>query len=185
MTDIITDERLAEIRAGLMGTTPGPWVMEVETSEHVDESEEDRQPEVYVCSSDTCCDYTVVATMGRAEAIRHDRKSRDASHIARLDPQTVAALLARLDKAEEGWQDISTAPRDGTPVDLWARCYDFVSRDSDERRIYGEFRVPGAIWFSGEWSNEDGNSLDLDGWSDLTFTHWRPVPAPPPIPKEG
>lgn len=102
MTDVspITDERLAEIRAGLVGCTPGPWMLEIETSEHVDESEEDRQPEVYVCSSDTCCDYTVVATMGRAEAIRHDRKSRDASHIARLDPQTVSALLARLDKAE-------------------------------------------------------------------------------------
>ena len=100
MTDPISDERLAEISAGLVGCTPGPWMLEIETSEHVDESEEDRQPEVYVCSSDTCCDCTVVATMGRAEAIGHDRKSRDASHIARLDPQTVAALLSRLDKAE-------------------------------------------------------------------------------------
>lgn len=103
MTDIISDARLAEIRAGLKGCTPGPWMLEIETSEHVDESEDDRQPEVYVCSPDTCCDYTVVATMGRAEAIRHDRKSRDASHIARLDPQTVLSLLSRLDKAEAGW----------------------------------------------------------------------------------
>lgn len=126
-TEPISDERLAEIRAGLVGCTPGPWMLEIETSEHVDESEEDRQPEVYVCSSDTCCDYTVVATMGRAEAISHDRKSRDASHIARLDPQTVAAILSRLDKAEAGWQP-TKAPdaivRDGFASKIeWIRAY--------------------------------------------------------------
>lgn len=101
----MTDAEIAELRAGLEHCTPGPWVLEIETSEHVDESDEDRQPEVYVCSPATVCDYTVVATMGRAEAIRHDRKSRDAAHITRCSPDKIAALLARLDAAESGWPD--------------------------------------------------------------------------------
>jgi hypothetical protein len=161
MTEPLNNERLAEIRAGLVGCTPGPWMLEIETSEHVDESQEDRQPEVYVCSPDTCCDYTVVATMGRAEAIRHDRKSRDAAHIARLDPQTVSALLARLDKAEAGWQPISTAPKDGTYVMLGIAGQDGPCM--------------------GFWSERTNAWDDGDYRSYMTgFTHWRPLLPPPP-----
>ena len=93
--------------------------------------------------------------------------------------RTILALLSRLDKAEAGWQPIETAPKDGTIVDLWARVFGPVSRDNDEARVYVEFRVPAARLAAGGWTNEDGNSLDLEGWDGLVFTHWRPLPPPP------
>lgn len=84
MTDIISDARLAEIRAGLEGVTPGPW-----------EAVEDECAE---CRK-----------LGKSEAFISGLPGgyhapfdnlTDAEHIARLDPQTVLALLSRLDKAE-------------------------------------------------------------------------------------
>lgn len=82
------------------------------------------------------------------------------------------------------WQDIETAPRDGTFVDLWrkdhgrlADCY--WGRPSHE---CGE---------SGQYCDSDWHSLD-EGWVDGTFdhlipgddiTHWMPLPSPPS--KEG
>jgi hypothetical protein len=52
--------------------TPTPWSVEVEADY------EDEQPKVYVCSTATECDLTVVATMGEALSIPLDRKKDDA-----------------------------------------------------------------------------------------------------------
>lgn len=76
--------------------------------------------------------------------------------------------MARLD-AREGsrsglssmtWQLIGTAPRDGTPVDLWHRL---------------GFRVT-ETW----WDPEDRCWSCCD--DDSSFTHWMPMPVPPEIP---
>ncbi len=96
----ITDERLAEIKAGLEGVPEGEWRMEIETLEHVEECDEDRQQQVFVCSPATSCDCTVIATMGRAESIPLERKAQDAAHIARMNKPTVASMIARIERAE-------------------------------------------------------------------------------------
>lgn len=91
------------------------------------------------------------------------------------------------------WQDISTAPRDGTRVDLW-----YPGRN-DPPHEYG--RVPCAYWRSeydlGHWG--DGTYFD-DGkpypcwWAENEWydgadgpiegeepTHWMYPPAPPTV----
>lgn len=84
---------VAEWRKAMEGVTPGDWVRQTEV-----EWEDDReQPEVYICSDATVCDYTVVATMGRAESIPADRKQADAAWIARCSPAGVSALLDALE----------------------------------------------------------------------------------------
>lgn len=77
------------------------------------------------------------------------------------------------------WQDISTAPKDGTLIDLWAKSYDIASRDSDEMTVIVEFRVADAQWFAGDWADENGNGLWCHDWQNLRFTHWMPHPSPP------
>jgi hypothetical protein len=85
------------------------------------------------------------------------------------------------------WQPIATAPRDGILIDLWVRSLGLVSRDSDALRVYVAFRFPDAMWFNGEWCDEDGNSLlrkRLEHFADgpgekMEITHWMPLPPPP------
>lgn len=63
------------------------------------------------------------------------------------------------------WQPISTAPRDGTEVDLW------VIRDG-----HGE-RFASASWdvMLGRWFNGYLHPLHRDA----DPTHWMPLPPPP------
>lgn len=59
------------------------------------------------------------------------------------------------------WQDITTAPKDGTEVDLWT--------------AFG--RVTGAKFVDGkwvEWFDRDGEWIAVDQPS-----HWMPCPEPP------
>lgn len=67
------------------------------------------------------------------------------------------------------WMDISTAPKDGTEIDLWCRN---ISHGSD-----ATLRVPGMWWDS-----------EIDRWVDWRDdmleqkwrpTHWMPLPPPP------
>lgn len=60
-------------------------------------------------------------------------------------------------KRMTAWQPIDTAPRDGTPVDLWHKI---------------GFRVH-ETW----WDKEDGCWSCVD--TDESFTHWMPVPEAP------
>jgi len=70
------------------------------------------------------------------------------------------------------WQDIGTARKDGSLVDLWM--------------IYGE-RVPDAKWDPKrgwvEWTIDDFDRMD---WCRISGepTHWMDVPAPPAVAKE-
>jgi hypothetical protein len=74
---------------------------------------------------------------------------------------------------EQGWQDISTAPKDGTEFQTW------VTRSTD----------PEGWWEPRCRYNEDGAfeiwgrvDYDQDGWdtyAHLEPTHWMPLPPPP------
>ncbi|MGL4649948.1 MAG: hypothetical protein ACRC1H_11110 [Caldilineaceae bacterium] len=60
--------------------------------------------------------------------------------------------------AHTEWQPIATAPRDGTPVDLWHRQ---------------GFRI------AEQWWDAEDQVWVSDTRSDEDFTHWMPPPAPP------
>lgn len=60
-----------------------------------------------------------------------------------------------------GWRPIATAPRDGTPVDIWG--------------------VHGCRRADAEWSVNDEWWVTSDGEyiSDSGVTHWMPIPDGP------
>jgi len=95
--DPISDERLAEIRAGLEGVTPGPWrVCETHEGEIIGRPS-------WPCRRHGVNGEWRVAIADELDGAAFEQDA-NAAHIARLDPQTVAALLSRLDKAEAGWR---------------------------------------------------------------------------------
>ncbi len=72
---------------------------------------------------------------------------------------TVDDLIAELSDqmvSQGRWRSIDTAPRDGTPVDLWHRA-GFIEHE---------------LW----WTDDDcWTSLR----TDESYTHWMPIPPPP------
>lgn len=62
--------------------------------------------------------------------------------------------------ADPGWQDMESAPRDGTEV--------LLSYAQSKSRII-------ARWLSGGWDDGDYKSFMPDSY----FSHWRPLPPPP------
>jgi hypothetical protein len=71
------------------------------------------------------------------------------------------------------WQDISSAPKDGTIIDLW---------DADWK-----CRLTDCAWKHHHWNNgipqgqKDWRPADRDGPPYSRLTHWMPLP---PEPKE-
>ena len=82
--------------------------------------------------------------------------------------------------AQDGWQPIETAPRDGTVI-LLAQGSPWFSvaagRWWPENPDEGE-RYP---W----WVADDCNDDLVNGWQKDCPTHWRPLPAPPSTEMEG
>ena len=89
-----------------------------------------------------------------------------------------------------GWRPIETAPKDGTPVDLW--------RVLREPRTHGRNRIT-AMWSTAHqdwiwpsdlnivnnWPYDDGIGWVYDGdfyADEESFTHWMPLPPPPERP---
>ena len=73
------------------------------------------------------------------------------------------------------WQDIATAPKDGTPVLIWK---------GDERRV-GEYTMS-AYWDEDEsgfvpvgGNNKQGYFSDWEKKDQGYPTHWMPMPTPP------
>ena len=68
-----------------------------------------------------------------------------------------AAVLA--ERKRSAWQPIETAPRDGTQI----------------LAIWPGKGTPRIIWFDrARWTDDGDHSL-------IDFTHWQPLPSPPPI----
>lgn len=61
------------------------------------------------------------------------------------------------------WQPISTAPKDGTVVDLWCEYY----------------RMPDCLFIHGEWRQMFGESPEEFDIVIGKPTHWMPLPEPP------
>ena len=95
------------------------------------------------------------------------------------------AIIAAL-RAQE-WQDIATAPRDGTwfqayrPAPKVGKCQRIVTMcwlASEEDfawpvDIFDEYNPP-------DLDKKDARGLHVDIYTDgSTFTHWRPLPNPP------
>lgn len=70
------------------------------------------------------------------------------------------------------WQPIETAPKDGTPVDVWVVGY------SDE-----PMRITNASFGNGHWwfyDDHDAHQIDGNaGCLPSEVTHWLPIPEPP------
>lgn len=76
------------------------------------------------------------------------------------------------------WRDISTAPKDGTVIDVWVN-------DPD-----GPHRQTNVFWDDGywvlrrnRWSSVEA-FFDENGVPKIKITHWRPLPPPPSEPHE-
>src|SRR5574343_444311 len=65
------------------------------------------------------------------------------------------------------WQDIATAPKDGTPVDLWVHGGRLADAEwSDRKQAW-------VVWGQDEF--ESGADVKINGRP----THWMPLPSPP------
>lgn len=87
------------------------------------------------------------------------------------------------------WHPISTAPKDGTRVILWARQCG-VPLDPWTWHLgawhspWGEVTINGEAWDG--WDSEQTEFDPYDGSSQIKIvaTHWQPLPPPPDEVKE-
>lgn len=70
------------------------------------------------------------------------------------------------------WQPIETAPKDGTNIDLWAKCW-IAGDDSFMWRRFAD-----CYWTKGDsMTNHSSYWVRMDtGWYP---THWMPIPDGP------
>lgn len=87
-----------------------------------------------------------------------------------------------------GWQDISTAPKDGTWIQAWRDPPSFTG-GRWEPLVYVRWDEEDALWV---WPDEpyevftvrgrelaDMKIADEEFFADTRFTHWMPLPAAP------
>lgn len=83
--------------------------------------------------------------------------------------------------SEEGWQDIETAPKDGTVIDLWVdsgcRITDAYWGEPEVDRNFRDDEEDGWDAAPG-WLKNVGFSTYCLG-EDERATHWMPLPPPP------
>lgn len=97
--------------------------------------------------------------------------------VGRIVRNNLQAILTALttptndEVRDDGWQDISTAPRDGTVISLTSTSplwkYPFPARWSEK-----------LMW----WEFADYPLNDIWAVSELV-SHWRPLPPPPAMPE--
>lgn len=80
--------------------------------------------------------------------------------------------LSELDKINE-WQDINTAPKDGTPVLLYGDWRKYYYKDGE---LVSVDTIEGAT-VNGCWNDETGSWRGIFGF--IEPTHWMPLPQPP------
>lgn len=125
---------------------------------------------------------------------RHIDSAREYYSGAFLCEAVLAEQFARFEASlSGGWEDIASAPKDGTFVDLWLEMPSHKN---------GGMRVTDAAYLDGMWReyaewDEDGEEGENQRWfpeigqtnpveTELCkATHWRPLPTPPASAETG
>lgn len=112
------------------------------------------------------------------EARRNPESSKWDAYNCAMDAAAAAIRSLPSSDGGDGWQDISTAPRDGTLVDLWYPR--------------GGGRYIDMLWRDGQWWIGDAHDPECYGGvvdPKVQPTHWRHRPSPPsttaPVADEG
>jgi hypothetical protein len=71
------------------------------------------------------------------------------------------------------WQDISSAPKDGTRILVWTIHGDVELSDWFVVKSINYVPVEGTEFFRRVETEREG------GWNSNTPTHWQPLPDPP------
>jgi hypothetical protein len=98
---------------------------------------------------------------------------------------TADAIIAALPDMIEppAWQDISTAPRDGTEILLFTSCHG-VCQAGFQQGVWEDHWEFGPEYTGSVWvCCDDIFQIEVDeapeGYLDGIATHWQPLPAPP------
>lgn len=79
------------------------------------------------------------------------------------------------------WRPIKTAPKDGTPMDVWHVCIDPKWRPEGEECRFAD--VEWCVTEDGEgwaqYSDTWAAMILLPGAPHYQVTHWMPIPGPP------
>lgn len=78
--------------------------------------------------------------------------------------------------ADDGWQPIETAPKDGTEFQSWC-----IRPEGPDEKGWWEPKARVNL-DSGAFELWGRTDYDQDGWDTyihVRLTHWRPLPAPP------
>lgn len=182
----MTAEKIAEeLRAGLAGVTPGPWVV-LETTINgtsyggywLELADPDGM--IQMSGSGGARSYT----MRVIDQQDHDDNEVNMRHFANCSPDRITTLLDELDRLKArvaemeagGWQPIETAPKDGTIIHVWADGYLWPETVKWERY---DLEDADEIGEDGYWTfaEELLQNVTDDCGADL-WTHWQPLPAP-------
>lgn len=85
------------------------------------------------------------------------------------EPPLTELLNAAADKIETAWQPIETAPKDGSDILLW----------------HGRWNVGGWADHHYDRRHEQEPSWVINGGYVVKPTHWAPLPAPYPLPRNN
>lgn len=107
------------------------------------------------------------------EQAAYEKGRSDAqAEIAALRAQQPAAPVSGVTVRESGWQPISTAPKDGTFVDLW--CLNLLHHAKKG------FRKTNVSWGTvTDWYGSAREDWRHGHGEDIQPTHWMPIPEPP------
>lgn len=99
--------------------------------------------------------------------------------------RTVLALIARIRASEPVWQDIATAPRDGTRIDVWCKR-SWLPPAEYERKTNIYWCKTHKLWRTDGQLHFVESTFDPKSTYHLVPTHWMPLPSPPkPLSYEG